>query len=156
MISKNNKMSLLSLALLFTSISFANPQNKQTDHPGKILDDSSLVASVASQKNVFYVEAGNLTVSQVLPDDTSGLPHQKWTAKLSNGATITVVYNADMGDRVPVQVGKKFGVGGQFIWTGRGGLVHWVHDDPKHVRPDGYVYIDGVVYGDTDHEDQKH
>lgn len=153
---KKFNRSLFTLVLFFSALAFSAPQNKQTDHPGKIADDSSLVASVTSQKNVYYVEAGNLTVAQVLPDDTSGLPHQKWTARLSNGSMITVVYNADMGDRVPVQVGKKFGVGGQFIWTGHGGLVHWVHDDPKGIRPDGYVFMDGVVYGDTDHEDQKH
>ena len=104
--------------------------------------------------NVTYVEAGNLTVTKLLPDDTSGLPHQKWEARLSNGNTITLVYNSDMGDRVPVKVGDKFSAGGQYIQTGHTGILHWLHDDPRHNRPDGYVYLNGVVYGDVDHEDQ--
>lgn len=126
-----------------------------TDHPGKITDDSALVAAISGHHNVFYVEAGNLVVTQILPDDTSGIPHQKWQARLSDGSTITVVYNTDMGTRVPVQLGDKIGVGGQYIQTGRSGLIHWLHDDPKHSRPDGYVYLNGVVYGDTDHEDNQ-
>lgn len=147
---------VLTLFLVFSLISFeafANFQNQPTDHPGQIKDDLALVAAVNSRHNQNYIEAGNLVVTRILPDDTHGLPHQKWEARLSNGKTITVVYNSDMGDKVPVEIGKSFGVGGQFIWTGNGGLVHWVHDDPKKRRPDGYVYVDGVVYGDTDHED---
>lgn len=148
-----NKQSIfaITIALIFnTSLSFA----QSGDHPGKISDDSALVAAEESHQNVYYVEAGNLTVSNILPDDTTGLPHQKWQAKLSDGQTVTVIYNSDMGARVPIKIGDKFGVGGQYIQTPGGGLIHWLHDDPKHNRPDGYVYLNGVVYGDTDHEDK--
>lgn len=130
---------------LTTSLSFA----QGGDHPGKINDDSALVAAVSSHKRVNYVEAGNLVVSELLPDDTKGLPHQKWQAVLSDGNTITVIYNSDMGRRVPVQVGDHFGVGGQYIPTGRTGIIHWLHADPQHRRPDGYVFLNGVIYGDN-------
>lgn len=125
------------------------------DHPGKVADDSALIAAVRSHQRVFYVEAGNLTVTRLLPDDTSGNTHEKWEAQLSDGETVTIIFNtdADIGPRVPIQVGDKFGVGGQYIPTGRTGILHWLHDDPRHVRPDGYVYLNGVVYGDMDHED---
>lgn len=147
---------ILASLLFLSSATFAASSSQPEDHPGQIQDDSNLVAAVAARHNEFYVEAGNLTVSKLLPDDTSGLPHQKWQARLSNGSTITVVYNSDMGPRVPIQIGDKFAVGGQFIWTGNSGLIHWVHDDPQGHRPDGYVYFNGVVYGDTDHEDGTH
>jgi hypothetical protein len=145
------KNRILMLILLATSCGFA----QTSDHPGQITNDSALIAAVKSHHNVNYVEAGNLTVTKILPDDTKGLPHQRWMAQLSDGNSIMVVYNSDMGDRVPVQEGDKFGVGGQYIQTGNGGLIHWLHDDPNHSRPDGYVYLDGVVYGDTDHEDHN-
>ena len=138
---------------LISSSAFAYSNNQQVDHPGQIQDDSSLVAAVNARHGVFYIEAGNLTVDRLLPDDTQGLPHQKWIGRLSNGSTITVVYNSDMGLRVPLHIGDKFSVGGQFIWTGNSGLIHWVHDDPSRQRPDGYVFLNGVIYGDTDHED---
>jgi|GEM_PF-4784556 len=134
-------------AILFTFSIHAGFCLAQGDHPGQINDDSALVAAVNSHQRVDYVEAGNLVVTELLPDDTKGLPHQKWQAKLSDGDIITVVYNSDMGQRVPVQVGDHFGVGGQYIPTGRTGIIHWVHADPQHRRPDGYVYFNGVVYG---------
>lgn len=147
------KMTLFRVAFavltLVSSLAFAGQQYSPS--PGKISDDKQLVQAVASQKRQFYVEAGNLEVTKVLPDDNDGLPHQKWAAKMSNGQEVTIVYNSDMGERVPLHIGDKFGVGGEFIWTGKtGGLVHWVHEDPKGKRPDGYVYMNGVVYGDTD------
>jgi hypothetical protein len=125
----------------------------ETDHPGTITNDTEIVDAVHAKKEAYYVEGSNLVVTKVLPDDTSGLPHQKWEAKLSDGSTIQVVYNSDMGARVPVHVGDSFSVGGQFLWLGKTGLIHWLHDDPKKIRPDGYVYMNGIVYGDTDHED---
>lgn len=135
---------------LFASLSFA----QGSDHPGKITDDSALVAAFEGRRQVSYVEAGNLTVTKILPDDTSGLPHQKWVTQLSDGGEITVIYNSDEGPRVPVKVGDKFGVGGQYIPTGNTGIIHWLHDDPRKSRPDGYVYLNGVVYGDWDREDK--
>lgn len=142
--------SLIGLAMcLLSATTFANGG----DHPGQIQNDQALIQAMKSRQDTFYVEAGNLVVTKILPDDTSGLPHQKWEARLSDGSTILIVYNSDMGLRVPIQIGDNFGVGGQYIWTRAGGLVHWVHDDPQGHRPDGYVYLNGVVYGDTDHED---
>ena len=126
---------------------------QQGDHPGKIDDDSALVAAVQSRKRVRYVEAGNVVATKLLPDDNKGLRHQKWEAQLSDGNVIQVIYNVDMVPRVPIQVGDKFGVGGEYIPSGRTGIIHWLHDDPKGLRPDGYVYLNGVVYGDLN---QRH
>jgi hypothetical protein len=124
-----------------------------SDHPGKITDDAAIVAAFNGHHQVSYVEGAGLIVTQLLPDDTSGLPHQKWLARLSDGNIITIVYNTDEGQRVPIQVGDSFGVGGEYVPTGHTGLMHWLHDDPQKRRPDGYVYFNGVVYGDSDHED---
>ena len=149
MIFKSVKLLLAAFSFV-GSAAFAKVDNKFTDHPGEIQNDSALVAAVNSRRSAFYVEAGNIVVSKLLPDDNSGLRHQKWQARLSNGSTVEVVYNADMGERVPIQVGNSFGVGGEFIWTRGGGLVHWVHSDPSGRRPDGYVFYEGVLYGDED------
>lgn len=143
------KLNILGLALVLTSsLSFADSeQNSVVAHPGEIHGDIEIREAVSSRQNQFYVEGAELVVTNILPDDTNGLPHQKWEARLSDGRIIMVVYNSNMGDRIPVEIGATFSVGGQFIWTPDGGLVHWVHADPKHKRPDGYVMFDGVVYG---------
>lgn len=150
----NHFKSISAILLLASSVAFA--KNQQIDHAGQINDDKQLVAAVEAKEDAYYVEAGNLVTTKLLPDDTKGNPHQKWQARLSNGTVITVVYNSDMGDRVPIEEGDTFGAGGQFISQGKGGILHWVHADPKNHRPDGYVYLKGVVYGDIDAKDTKH
>ncbi len=145
----------LILNLFLLQFAFAGPTQVSADHPGQIQNDSEIIDAIHAQKGAFYVEGSNLVVTKILPDDTSGLPHQKWEAKLSDGSIIQVVYNSDMGARVPIHPGDQFAVGGQFLWLGHRGMIHWLHDDPEHHRPDGYVYLNGIVYGDTDHEDQN-
>lgn len=110
-------------------------------------DDSQIVSANKGRQQVFFVSGANLEVIKILPDDTQGLPHQKWVGRCSDGSTVLIVYNSDMGSRVPVQIGDKFSVGGQYIWTPAGGLVHWTHYDPKHIRPDGFVLLNGTAYG---------
>ncbi len=123
--------------------------------PGEVHDDKSVISAINSRRNAYYVQAGNLVVSKILPTDTKGLPHEKWMATLSDGSSVMIVYNLEMGEEVRLKVGDVFSVGGQFIWTKKGGLIHWTHDDPRKTRPDGYVYFNGVVYGDTNGDSRK-
>lgn len=111
-----------------------------------VTDDSELVQAVSSRSRVDFVEAANMEVVKVLADDTNGLQHQKWMVKLSSGDIVMSVYNIDMCERVPLKVGDKVSMGGQFVWTPQGGLIHWLHHDPEHTRPDGYVELAGKVY----------
>lgn len=147
------KLNLLGLTLILSG-SFANADQLSASNPGEIKNDIQIVEVVSSRQNQFYVEGADLVVTDILPDDVSGLPHQKWEARLSDGSIVMIVYNSNMGERIPVEIGKTFSVGGQFIWTPQGGLVHWVHADPKHKRPDGYVMIDGVIYGGAESHQQ--
>lgn len=118
-------------------------QNGQRKAPA---DDSALVNAVQNQKQVMYLQAASMTVVRVLPDDNQGLTHQKFIVKLSSGKMVVAVYNTDMCERVPVKVGDVVGLGGNFIWTNQGGLIHWLHKDPSNRRPDGYVELNGKKY----------
>ncbi len=113
---------------------------------GSAADDSQIVQAMQNQDRVNFVEGANMVVTKLLPDDTQGLQHQKWIVRLSNGTTMQAVYNTDMCPRVPVKVGDVVSMGGQFIWTGGGGLLHWLHKDPRGSRPDGYVFLNGQFY----------
>lgn len=108
--------------------------------------DKEMVKAVNNRRRLNFVEGGGMVVVQLLPDDTSGLQHQKWVVRLSNGETMQAVYNSDMCERVPLKVGDTVAMGGQFIWTNQGALLHWLHYDPKRNRPDGYVELNGKVY----------
>jgi hypothetical protein len=115
----------------------ANPGNGQ---------DTEIVDAVNNKRRVNFVEGSGMLVVKVLPDDTNGLQHQKWVVQLSNGKYLQAVYNSDMCPRVPIKVGDVVDMGGQFIWTQQGGLLHWLHHDPRGSRPDGYVKLDGTTY----------
>lgn len=108
--------------------------------------DSQIVQALQRHRNVDFVEGSGMTVTRLLPDDNSGLRHQKWVVRLSNGQQITAVYNLDMCPHVPLKVGDVVGMGGQFISTNQGGLIHWMHHDPSGRRPAGYATLNGQFY----------
>jgi hypothetical protein len=113
--------------------------------------DSKIVNAVQNRRRVDFVEGSGMVVTQLLQDDRNGLQHQKWVVRLSNGATMEAVYNLDMCERVPLKVGDTVSMGGQFVWTNQGALLHWLHYDPRQTRPDGFVELEGKVYcGDGD------
>lgn len=130
------KLIFAALVMLSSSLAFA-----------LAADDSALLQAISQDQNVNYIEAGQMVVTKVLPDDTQGLPHQKWLVRLSDNSTLELVYNSDMGDRVPVEVGEVMSAGGQLIMAQQGPLLHWLHADPRKNRPDGYVYVNGTYYG---------
>lgn len=108
--------------------------------------DSDIIRAMSDQRRVNFVEGGSMVVTKLLPDDTNGLEHQKWVVKLTNGKTMQAVYNLDMCPRVQLKVGDTIAMAGQFVWTNSGGLLHWLHKDPRGNRPDGYVYVNGRYY----------
>ncbi len=123
-----------------------NPDENQQGDPQVSAGDSKIVSAIQAKRRLDFVEGSGMVVIQLLPDDTSGLQHQKWIVRLSNGATMEAVYNIDMCERVPLQIGDKVSMGGQFIWTNQGALLHWLHYDPRQNRTDGYVELNGKVY----------
>jgi hypothetical protein len=113
---------------------------------GDLSSDAALVSAVNGRRRLNFVQGGNMTVIKVLPDDNQGLKHQKWIVRLSNGSQLMGVYNSDMCERVPLKAGDVIAMGGQFIWTNEGGLLHWLHHDPRNHRPDGFVQLNGKFY----------
>ena len=101
-----------------------------------------------ARRGVRHLIATNLVVTQVLPDDVHGRRHQKWVVALADQRRVQVVYNSEFGPRVPVVVGQIQSVAGEYIWNSKGGLLHWTHYDPRGRRPDGYVEVNGQMYGD--------
>lgn len=109
-------------------------------------DDEDLARAVSAQKRRHFIQASNLKVLQVLPEDTEGRRHQKFYVRLSNGQRVLAVYNIEMCPRIPLRAGDTVSMGGEFLWTRNGGLIHWLHYDPKGHRPHGYVEHNGEIY----------
>lgn len=107
----------------------------------------ALIDAQNSGRGLNFVEVQSTVVSELLPDDVTGRPHQKWVVTLANNRKLMAVYNSDMGDRIPLKVGEVVSMAGQYIWDRSGGLIHWLHKDPRGRRPDGWVEVGGVKYG---------
>jgi len=90
-------------------------------------------------------------VSQVLPEDHDGLPHQKFTLTVDGQIKLLIVSNLDFG-RIPLVVGKAITVCGEYKRVGQG-MIHWTHFDPHGGHPDGFTVVDGNLYGDTESTD---
>lgn len=143
------KIGLLALVLVlgFESSSFARKKPRRDDNNyGSIQNDQQIVEAVAKRRRMHYIQGADMPVIQLLPDDLKGSQHQKFLVRLSSGDQIMVVYNLDLCPKVPLRVGDLVDAGGEFIWTNRGGLLHWVHYDPKAKRPHGYVAVGGKAY----------
>jgi hypothetical protein len=115
---------------------------------GSMNGDQAIISAVNGRRDVNFVQGSGMTVIQNLPEDDKGLRHQKFVVQLSNGSKMLAVYNLDMGNcqKIPLQVGDKVAMGGEFKWTSQGALLHWLHYDPEHRRPDGFVQLNGVDY----------
>ena len=87
-------------------------------------------------------------VSQILPEDHNGLPHQKYTLTVDGQIKLLIVSNLDFG-RVPLTVGSTLSVCGEFKKVGQG-MIHWTHFDPHGGHPDGFTIVNGSLYGDKE------
>lgn len=141
-----NSISFL-LGLVFSFVgAFASAESYPFSENSDLVGDERIVQAVEKKRRVDYVEGSGMVVIKLLPDDRQGLQHQKWVVRLSNGATMQAVYNLDLCEYVPLKVGDVVSMGGQFIWTNQGALLHWLHYDPRRKRPDGYVEHNGKAY----------
>jgi hypothetical protein len=129
--------SIVLLVSMFSVVTLAQFRNES---------DAQLVKAVQSQKRTHFVRGGGLTVVKILPDDRQGSPHQLFLVKTSSNQIIKIVSNLDLCEKVPVVVGSIISAGGEFIWTDRGGLLHWTHHDPRGRRPHGFIEFNGKVY----------
>jgi hypothetical protein len=125
----------------------SGPTNNPAVDQGIPEGQRELIDAQQSGRGLDYVEVREVTVTQVLPDDLKGSKHQKWIVQLANGRSLLSVYNISICERVPVKVGDVVSMAGQYIWDKGGGLIHWIHQDPRGSRKDGYVEVGGNRYG---------
>lgn len=85
-------------------------------------------------------------VYKVLRDDKEGIPHERFLIELCNGSTVLIAHDTNMAPRVPLQRGDLVRIHGEYIWTEKGGVIHWTHhtDTPRHVG--GWIDFNGQRY----------
>ena len=108
-------------------------------------DPQILDAIEHGRSNVWGIAAGR--VIRILSDDVSGNRHQRFIVELENGATVLAEFNIDLSPRIdPLVVGDSVVMRGEYIWNDKGGLMHWLHDDPSGGKYGGWVRVGGRTY----------
>jgi hypothetical protein len=145
---KNGTILALLLAALVTLILSAI---STTFHRGPVHTGPDGEVLNAQQDHARKVEVTvEAPVKELLPDDTQGLPHQRFLIALSNHTTVLVAHDTKMAPHVPIAVGDKVKIHGEYIWNGdreRGwGVIHWTHhtDTPRHEG--GWIELKGKKY----------
>lgn len=102
-------------------------------------------AFASHQRNVMV--SGEGRVIRVLPDDREGHPHQKCIVQLNSGITILIAHNIALAPRIEsLRSGDTLAFKGEYVWSHKGGTVHWTHHDPKQAHPDGWLRHQGKQY----------
>jgi hypothetical protein len=103
------------------------------------MDAGAIVEAYGAHRNLPQVQ-GRGIVSKVLKDDTNGMQHQKFLLKVSDNITILIAHNIDLAPRVAdIQEGDAVSFKGEYIYTPKGGTVHWTHKDPHGKHEAGWL-----------------
>lgn len=136
-------------ALIFTACRAPNNAQNIESTPvssSSRLDAGAIDEAFSARRNLPLVQ-GNGAVVRLLKDDTNGSQHQKFLLKVSDNITILIAHNIDLAPRVAnIQVGDMLEFKGEYIYTPKGGTVHWTHKDPRGHHEGGWLKHNGNVY----------
>jgi Protein of unknown function (DUF3465) len=122
------------------------PQPESTSVSATSMDAGAIVEAYGAHRNVPQVQGSGI-VTRVLKDDTKGLQHQKFLLKVSDNITILMAHNIDLAPRVAdIAEGDVVAFKGEYIYTPKGGTVHWTHKDPRGHHEAGWLKHNGKTY----------
>ena len=110
------------------------------------MDAGAITEAFIAHRNLPQVQGSGIVV-KVLKDDTKGLKHQKFLLKVSDNITILIAHNLDLAPRVEdIHEGDVIAFKGEYIYTPKGGTVHWTHKDPRGNHQAGWLKHNGKTY----------
>ena len=110
------------------------------------MDAGAITEAFGAHRNLPQVQ-GSGVVTKVLKDDTKGLQHQKFLLKISENITILIAHNIDLAPRVDdIHEGDVIEFKGEYIYTPKGGTVHWTHKDPRGNHQAGWLKHNRKIY----------
>ena len=138
-----------SIALSFTACKAPNNTAKPESAAVAVsasMDAGPIVEAYGAKRNLPMVQGSGI-VTRVLKDDTKGLQHQKFLLKVSDNITILIAHNIDLAPRVAdIAEGDVVGFKGEYIYTTKGGTVHWTHKDPRGHHEGGWLRHNNQLY----------
>ena len=147
------KFFLILLAIcLVVSFNACNAPNNAKKLESKIVSSAANINAGAipeaygAHRNLPQVQGIGIVV-KLLKDDTNGLQHQKFLLKVSDNITILVAHNVDLAPRVGnIKIGDMVAFKGEYVYTPKGGTVHWTHKDPHGNHESGWLQHNGKKY----------
>ncbi len=149
---------LLAMCIALSFAACRAPNNAQADTQNQTIeqlqptsatanmDAGAITEAFSAHRNLPQVQ-GSGVVAKVLKDDTKGLKHQKFLLKASDNITILIAHNIDLAPRVAdIREGDTVEFKGEYIYTPKGGTVHWTHKDPRGNHQSGWLKHNGNVY----------
>ncbi len=111
-------------------------------------DDAAVCAAYSSARSSVEVVADG-TVTRLLgvqPGRVS--PHEGFLLRLASGCTLVVRVeaNTDFTGPIPLDVGERVLVKGEYEYYPLGGVIHWTHRDPRGRHEGGYIESRGRIY----------
>ena len=61
-------------------------------------------------------------------------------------SVVRVEVNTDFTGTIPLSLGQRVLVKGDYEYYSRGGVIHWTHRDPRGRHENGYVDVNGTKY----------
>src|SRR5262249_20900093 len=109
-------------------------QSARKASPGTL----TVLEAFQQKKSHLFLETQG-TVIKLLGDDRQGSRHQKFLIRTNEGPTLLISHNIDLAERVPLKQGTPVRIRGEYIWSTKGGLIHWTHRDPTGRHEGGWI-----------------
>lgn len=148
---KRRFLILLAICVALSFTACRAPNNAQQLETAQVsstgsMDAGAIAEAYGAHRNLPQVQGSGIVV-KVLKDDTNGLQHQKFLLKVSDNITILIAHNIDLAPRVDdIHEGDTVGFKGEYIYTPKGGTVHWTHKDPRGNHAAGWLEHNGKKY----------
>ncbi|MBV9719028.1 MAG: DUF3465 domain-containing protein [Candidatus Eremiobacteraeota bacterium] len=111
-------------------------------------NDTALCQAYNSQRShVEVIADGKVTrIMGVQPGRVS--PHEGFLFRLTSGCDIVVRVeaNTDFTGPIPLSIGQRVLVKGEYEFYPLGGVIHWTHRDPRGRHENGYIAAGGQTY----------
>jgi len=114
----------------------------------QVPDDAAVCAAFSAQRSgVEVVAQGSVTHVLGVQAGRSS-PHEGFLLRLDSGCAIVVrvEVNTDFTGTIPLSIGQRVLVKGDYEYYSRGGVIHWTHRDPRGRHENGYVDVNGTMY----------
>ena len=110
------------------------------------LSDSPVGRAFKKKQSDVQVEDEGV-VTRILADDLNGSRHQRFIVRLGSGQTVLISHNIDIAPRInALRVKDQVRFYGEYVWSEKGGTIHWTHRDPNGRHVAGWIKHNGRTY----------